>query len=64
MTRKKSIDDPQGTSNNKDGFQHLLWLKAKGSISEAEVEAFSTLNVYKLLLTMYVCLGKMKAAKN
>jgi len=33
---------------------------AKKSINEAEVEAFNTLNVYKLLITTYICLGKIK----
>ena len=63
-TTEKSIDDPQVTSNGRGRIQHLLWLMAKKSINEAEVEAFSTLNVYKLLLTTYICFGKMKAAKN
>ena len=64
--REKSIGDPRGTSNGRGQFQHLLWLMAKKSISEAEAEikAFSTLNVYKLLLTTCIWLGGMKAAKN
>jgi len=37
--REKSIDDPHGTSNGRGGFQHLLWLMGKESISETEVKA-------------------------
>jgi hypothetical protein len=50
--REKSIGDPQDTSNGRVRFQHLLWLMAKKSISEseAEIEAFSTLNVYSCCL--------------
>ena len=63
-TRANSIDDPQGTSDDRGRFQHLFRPVAEECVGEAEVKAFRTLSLYKLLLTTYIRLGKMKAAKN